>query len=187
VVHLLHAPDYWLARLLIQRGIGAIYFIAFLVAFRQFRPLLGERGLLPVRDFMAVVPFRRSPSLFYAHYSDRLLSAVALTGMALSLVIVVGLPDRWPVALTIAIWLVVWALYLSIVNVGQQFYGFGWESLLLEAGFLAAFLGPAWSAVPLPLILAFRWLLFRVELGAGLIKMRGDSCWRDLTALDYHH
>jgi hypothetical protein len=30
----------------------------------------------------------------------------------------------------------------SIVNVGQTFYGFGWESMLVEAGFLAAFLGP---------------------------------------------
>ena len=34
-------------------------------------------------------------------------------------------------------------LYLSIVNVGQTFYAFGWESMLCEAGFFAAFLGPA--------------------------------------------
>ena len=32
-----------------------------------------------------------------------------------------------------------------------------------------------------------RWLLFRVEFGAGLIKLRGDPCWRDLTCLRYHH
>jgi hypothetical protein len=32
-----------------------------------------------------------------------------------------------------------------------------------------------------------RWLLFRLEFGAGLIKMRGDRCWRDLTCLAYHH
>jgi hypothetical protein len=32
-----------------------------------------------------------------------------------------------------------------------------------------------------------RWLVFRVEFGAGLIKMRGDACWRDLTCLYYHH
>jgi hypothetical protein len=32
-----------------------------------------------------------------------------------------------------------------------------------------------------------RWLLFRLEFGAGLIKMRGDPCWRDLTCLDFHH
>ena len=43
-------------------------------------------------------------------------------------------------------WLLLWALYLSFVNVGQVFYGFGWESLLLEAGALAVFLGPAGCA-----------------------------------------
>lgn len=186
-MHWLHAPDYWLARLIIQRGLGGVYFIAFLVALDQFRPLLGERGLLPVPRFVEVVPFREAPSLFHFRYSDRLLVFVSILGMLASLAIVIGLPDRWPVAATIAIWLFVWALYLSIVNVGQRFYGFGWESLLLEAGFLAAFLGPAWSAVPTPLVIAFRWLLFRVELGAGLIKMRGDRSWKDLTALYYHH
>jgi hypothetical protein len=36
-------------------------------------------------------------------------------------------------------------------------------------------------------MLALRWLLFRVEFGAGLIKLRGDPCWRDLTCLRYHH
>jgi hypothetical protein len=157
------------------------------VALEQFVPLLGERGLLPVPRFLERVPFWRSPSLFHFGYSDRLLKLVAAAGMALSLAIVLGLPDRWPALLNLALWLVVWALYLSIVNVGQTFYGFGWESLLLEAGFLAAFLGPAWTAVPAPIIWLFRWLLFRLEFGAGLIKMRGDRCWRDLTCLYYHH
>jgi hypothetical protein len=80
-----------------------------------------------------------------------------------------------------------WALYLSIVNVGQDFYAFGWESMLLEAGFFAAFLGPAHLQVPFIPILALRWMLFRTEIGAGLIKLRGDRCWRDLTCLYYHH
>jgi Lipase maturation factor len=80
-----------------------------------------------------------------------------------------------------------WALYLSVVNVGQTFYGFGWETLLLEAGFLAVFLGPAGTAPPTLVLWLYRWLLFRVEFGAGLIKLRGDRCWRDLTCLDYHH
>jgi hypothetical protein len=40
-------------------------------------------------------------------------------------------------------------LYLSFVNVGQSFYGFIWETLLLEAGFLAIFLGNARTAPPL--------------------------------------
>src|SRR5262245_34784303 len=32
----------------------------------------------------------------------------------------------------------------------------------------------------------FRWLIFRIMLGAGLIKLRGDPAWRDLTALYFH-
>ncbi|CAN0371180.1 unnamed protein product, partial [Hapterophycus canaliculatus] len=24
-------------------------------------------------------------------------------------------------------------------------------------------------------------------LGAGLIKLRGDACWRDLTCMDFHY
>ena len=183
----LEAPDYWLARLVIERGIGAIYAIAFLVALRQFTPLLGERGLLPVPQFVAYVPFRASPSLFHLRYSDRLLRACAWTGLVLGVLVVAGVPDSWPLPLEMLVWAALWGLYLSIVNVGQTFYSFGWETLLLEAGFLAIFLGPAWTVTPLPLIYLIRWLVFRLEFGAGLIKMRGDDCWRDLTCLYYHH
>jgi hypothetical protein len=183
----LEAPDYWLARLVIERGIGAIYVIAFAVALTQFTPLLGERGLLPVPRFVSYVPFRASPSLFHFRYSDRLLRAVAWTGLVLGALVVMGLPDAWPLPAELLVWLALWALYLSIVNVGQTFYSFGWETLLLEAGFLAIFLGPAWTFTPLPLVYLVRWLVFRLEFGAGLIKMRGDACWRDLTCLYYHH
>ncbi|MFF1630984.1 lipase maturation factor family protein, partial [Streptomyces sp. NPDC058272] len=83
--------------------------------------------------------------------------------------------------------LVPWGLYLSIVNVGQTWYSFGWESLLLEVGFVAVFLGNDEVAPPIVVHFLLRWVLFRVEFGAGLIKMRGDACWRKLTCLDYHH
>src|SRR5205823_12764261 len=59
--------------------------------------------------------------------------------------------------------------------------------LLLEAGAIAIFLGPARSAPSVTVIYLLRWLLFRVEFGAVLIKIRGDSCWRNLTCLYYHH
>jgi len=177
----------WIVRLLFQRGLAAIYLIAFVSALNQFRPLLGEHGLLPVPQLLRRTRFHHSPSLFHFHYSDRLFAVVAWGGIALSLAALSGISELGPVWLSFVVWLVLWALYQSIVNVGQTFYGFGWESMLLEAGFFACFLGPADSAPsPIP-ILALRWMLFRTELGAGLIKLRHDTCWRDLTCLYYHY
>jgi hypothetical protein len=176
-----------LPRLLLQRGLGAIYALAFWNALQQFRPLLGAQGLLPVPDFVARATFWDAPSLFHWRYSDRLATLVCVSGLALSAVVLSGWSEAGPVWLSLVIWLALYALYLSIVNVGQTFYAFGWESMLLEAGFFAAFLGPAGVVPSYVPVLALRWMLFRVELGAGLIKLRGDPCWRDLTCLYYHH
>src|SRR5438105_14951753 len=183
----LSAPDYSISRLLIGRGLAAIYLIGFLVAVRQFRPLLGERGLLPVPRFVAAVPFTSAPSLFQWRYSDRLLVIVAWGGAAVAGALLLGIPQAMSLPLTMLAWIALWALYVSIVNVGQTFYAFGWESLLLEAGFLAIFLGSDFCVPSALVIFLYRWLAFRVEFGAGLIKMRGDQCWRNLTCLDYHH
>jgi len=181
------APRYWLGRFVFERGIALMYLVAFVAALNQFRPLLGERGLLPVPRYLRSSPFRRSPSLFHVHYSDRLFALVAWTGIALAVCEVLALPDRAPLPVSMLVWFASWVLYLSIVNVGQTFYGFGWESLLLEAGFIAIFLGTWSMSPPLLVMWLLRWLLFRLEFGAGLIKLRGDPCWRDLTCLRYHH
>jgi Lipase maturation factor len=183
----LSAPEYWLSRLVFQRGLAAVYFVAFLSAATQFRALLGARGLTPIPRFVRQVPFRQAPSIFQLHYSDRFFAAVAWFGAALSAATAAGLTDAVPLWAAMLIWLVLWALYLSILNVGQVWYSFGWESLLVEAGFLAAFLGNAATAPPTLTLWLLRWLLFRLEFGAGLIKLRGDRCWRDLTCLYYHH
>lgn len=183
----LYQAEYWFSRWIIQRGLGCMYLIAFATALNQFRPLLGTNGLLPVPRFLEKVSFKQTPSLFHWHYSDRFFGIVAGTGLALALIAASGLSEIGPAGLSVFIWLLLWALYLSIVNVGQLFYGFGWESLLLEAGFYAMFLGPLHYQVPLLTIFIIRWLVFRVEFGAGLIKMRGDRCWRNLTCLNYHH
>ncbi|MFF5188049.1 lipase maturation factor family protein [Streptomyces sp. NPDC000345] len=181
------APDYWLSRLVFQRALAGVYLVAFLTAALQFRPLLGERGMLPVPRFVERVPFRRAPSLFQWRYSDRLFALCAWTGCAVSAALLAGLDGLLPLWAGMLLWLVPWALYLSIVNVGQTWYSFGWESLLLETGFLAVFLGNDEVEPPVVVLFLVRWLLFRVEFGAGLIKMRGDACWRKLTCLYHHH
>jgi Lipase maturation factor len=179
--------DVIFVRSIFEKSLGAIYFTAFLSAFNQFPTLLGEKGLLPVPDFLKNIDFKSAPSLFHWKYSDTLLKFFCLTGMLISLLFVFGFLSQAPILVHMGCWLLLYVFYLSIVNVGQEFYGFGWETMLLEAGFFAAFMGPSWVTPSWIPILILRWMLFRTEMGAGLIKMRGDPCWKDLTCLYYHH
>src|SRR5438270_583455 len=87
---------------------------------------------------------------------------------------------------------VLWLLYMSFVHVGQEWYGYGWEIQLTETGFLAIFLCPLLDmrpfpryAPPFPIIVLFRWLICRIMLSAGMIKIRGDEIWKNGTALFY--
>ncbi len=174
-------------RLIFVKGLSAIYFVAFLGALNQFIPLLGKNGLLPATDFIKQTTFRITPGIFHLHYSDRFFKVVASAGLLLSVLLLTGIADNFHWVFYILTWLLMWFLYLSIVNVGQTFYSFGWESMLLEAGFFAAFMGPDHMEPSIIPVILLRWMLFRVEFGAGLIKLRHDPCWRDYTCLYYHY
>lgn len=187
--------SYWLTRFVLLRLLGVVYAVAFLVAAKQILPLIGSDGLLPVSLFLqrveshtgsATAGFVRLPSVFWLVHSDAALQVAAWTGLVLSCVVVAGYANA--VLMT-----VLWLLYMSFVHVGQDWYGYGWEIQLLETGFLAIFLCPLLDGRPFPkrapplvVIWLFRWLIFRIMIGAALIKLRGDSAWRDLTALYYH-
>lgn len=183
-------------RFLFLRLLGVLYAFAFLVLVLQGPGLLGKEGLLPAGEYVARVvktfgvrgSFSQTPSLFFLiGASDRALSVCASMGLGLSILVALGLTNA-------IAQVVLWALYLSFVHVGQVFYGYGWESLLCETGFLAIFLCPLTGLSPVPRasvpkvpVWLLRWLTFRVMLGAGLIKLRGDPCWKDLTCLVYHY
>ncbi|XP_067286055.1 lipase maturation factor 1 [Pseudorasbora parva] len=194
---------YWLTRIALLRAIAFIYFVAFTVAYNQNKQLIGEKGLMPSRDYLRSVKryvggkvgtaaLAYTPSVLWLmdwRDMDANLDAIALAGMALSgLVLIMG-------SANMIIMGILWILYHSIVNVGQLWYSFGWESQLLETGFLGIFLCPLWSLAQMPrrcppsliCIWSFRWLIVRIMLGAGLIKIRGDRCWTDLTCMDYHY
>ena len=187
--------SYWLTRFMILRLLGIVYAVAFYVAVRQVLPLLGSDGLTPVDLYIHRVNavlgsngagFVRLPSLFWLWHSDTALLTIAWTGFLLSLIVVAGYANA-------VLMFVLWLLYMSIVHVGQIWYGYGWEIQLLETGFLAIFLCPLIDMRPFPkretpflIIVLFRWLIFRIMLGAGLIKLRGDEIWRNSTALYYH-
>jgi hypothetical protein len=189
------APTWWLTRFLILRLLGLVYAFAFLSLATQVLPLIGSHGLLPASAFLERVAEHFGskaaaaaalPSLFWLHLSDPLLLVLAWLGFALSLAVLLGFANSISMAL-------LWMVYMSFVHVGQDWYGYGWEIQLLETGFLAIFLCPLLDARPFSrrpppglVLWLLRWLAFRIMLGAGLIKIRGDPCWRDLTCLDHH-
>lgn len=144
--------SYWLTRYAFLRMLGLVYTVAFAVVIFQWEPLLGSRGLLSAADFLDEVgratghsasAFLRLPTLFWLESSDAMFRACGLLGLGLSLALLLGFANMPMLAL-------LWLLYLSFVHVGQIFYGYGWDILLLETGFLAIFLAPPWQPWPFP-------------------------------------
>src|SRR6266481_9590045 len=135
------ATEFWLTRLCFQRGLACIYLVAFLIAANQFIPLLGERGLQPVRRFLRYARFRQAPSLFWINCSDRFITAAIWCGIALSIFAVSGWSESFGLIVSMLTWALLWVIYLSLVNIGQTLYGFGCDTMLTEIGFLAIFLG----------------------------------------------
>jgi Lipase maturation factor len=189
------APGHWLTRFVILRLLGLVYLMAFLTFVNQGPALLGSHGLLPITDYLDAVAaslggsgagFRALPSVFWLGAGDGALRAAGWLGVALSTALLLGYAN----ALVLA---ALCALQISIASVGQTFYAFGWELQLVETGFLCIFLCPLFDVRPFPrrappalTLWLLLWLAMRIMWGAGLIKLRGDACWRELTCLDFH-
>ncbi len=188
-------PRYVYTRSAFLRAIGFIYAVAFLILILQLKSLIGEQGLLPASAYIerlvnhhggVSAAFAKVPTFFYWAHSDIQLLGFAWLGLGLSLAVMLGVENALAMFF-------LWAIYMSFVHVGQTWYSFGWEILLLETGFLCIFLCPlrSWrpyaSEPPIVVIWMTRWCLFRLMFGAGLIKLRGDDCWTELTCLSYHY
>ena len=199
--------SFWLTRIVVLRSLSFVFFVAFAVALFQNTALLGDRGLLPASVFLDRVReqnpsfpkegltwpmFNKYPTWLWLAPRGRMDDCLAVTsgfGMALSAFVLVNGGSNVMIQLTL------WLLYHSLVTVGQRWYAFGWESQLLETGFISILMVPLLSVQALPVgvptswvsLWALRWLCFRIMIGAGMIKIRGDSCWRDLTAMCYHY
>eukprot|EP01043_Picozoa_sp_COSAG02_P064764 COSAG02_NODE_9566_length_2178_cov_1.348244_1_plen_490_part_00 len=185
--------SYWLTRVLLQRAMGLIYLCAFLTSAFQARPLFGKTGLMPVNFGSSGRPTPVFSVLEDSgwKFDDCQLELVSWIGVLLSLLQLAGTLHTCvlPAAL--------WVCYLSIVNMGTLVINYGWEWLTLEAGFLLIFLTPLYSrsmcpsrAPPNRLVLwLFRWLAFRLMIGAGMSKVGGNSsaCWRELTCTQTHY
>lgn len=189
-----HSESFCTAKHAILRSLAAVYAVAFLAAWQQNGALIGENGLVPAKPAFdreraaaasALDGFMSKPSLFWwLPFDDAGLDGVSAAGLCLSLLVMLGLHSS--VAM-----LSLWLLYFTVVSAaeGSSFYAYGWESQLLETGFLAVFLpllAPRAADPSRAMLWLFRWLAFRISLGAGLIKLRGGSCWEARTCLHYH-
>jgi hypothetical protein len=177
---------YTLTRFVILRLLGVVYVFAFLGIILQGPALLGSHGLTPVATSVQGQSFWDVLSVFVLDPSDAALAAWAWLGLALGVACAGGYANLPSL-------LVLWFIYGSYERVGQLWFGFGWEIQLLETTLIAAVLAHPWDprplrapAPPMTGIALARWLVFRIMLGAGLIKWRGDACWRELTCLDWH-
>ena len=166
------------------RGLGVIYCVAFASWVGQVVGLYGRDGILPVapllQELAQLLPgecYWRFPTLFWLDASDMSLVGLCYAGVVGGLLQACGIATRIVTCIN-------YLLYLSLVNIGQDFTAFQWDSLLLESGFLAIFLpyGSRW------IILAYRLLIGRFMLMGGIVKIAsGDATWQNWTALNYHY
>lgn len=183
-----------LTRWLFLRLLGVIYLIAFVSVGIQMMGLVGSHGILPAQDYLASFQqtpdiHRLLPTLAWIDSGDGFLQAMWMAGVAFSVLAIVGVMTTPALAM-------LWVLYLSLLVVGQVFYRYQWDNLLLEVGFLAIFLAPL-QALPnmsrqfepsKVVVWLLRFLLFRLLFGSGYVKLAsGDPNWHNLTALNFHY
>ncbi len=182
-------------RWLVLRGVGLVFGFAFLGIIVEGQALAGPNGISPaalyLKHLRSVVPglfsgFINAPSLFWLDAGAGAIAAVAWLGLA-SAVALVG--NLWP-RLTL---FVCWACFLSFVTTWAEFSPAQLDALLLEASLLSIPFAPPGirpglgaAHPPRPIaVFMMRWLLLRVMLLSGLVKVFSDAPqWRNLTAMD---
>ncbi|HAV61060.1 MAG TPA: hypothetical protein DCY13_01685, partial [Verrucomicrobiales bacterium] len=192
-------PRYERTTVCFIRAVALVFLVAFVSLWTQIHGLVGEQGILPAERFMTAVGpyfdqngaglgrYWRLPTLGWLAAGDGALHFYCLLGVIGSLAVLAG----WFPAIGL---FVCWLTYLSLTLLGQDFLSFQWDILLLETGFLACLVAPWSSRLKVSAgvrmfggILLVRWLLFRLMLESGVVKLTsGDLTWRNLTALQFH-
>lgn len=161
--------DHYYIRWLFLRALAIVYFFAFASLATQIIGLVGKDGVLPASNFLShLADYIQThaggaaaitlPTIFWFNSSDFFLYAVCVAGMIFSALAFFGIASVFSFA-------ILWFLYLSLVNVGQDFLSFQWDILLLETGFLAIFLAPwQWLEWPWKIISKnFSWYPAKIE------------------------
>ena len=178
------------------RLLALVFLAAFVSLWVQVDGLIGSHGILPIapfvdaaRDQLGPSGWLQFPTLCWWDPSDRALDVLCGGGVALSLMLLLGVAP-------VPVLVMLWAFYLSLVTAGRTFLTFQWDTLLIETAFLAILCAPLTLA---PTALRAHeprrvarwllwWLVFRLHFMSGVVKiLANDPTWRDLTALVHHH
>ncbi|HTB63726.1 MAG TPA: lipase maturation factor family protein [Opitutales bacterium] len=210
--------------MLFLRLLGLVFLVAFISFWGQSAGLVGDHGIIPEKlyfDSIKAMPglsgfeqFMRAPSLLWLSPDSAGLNAIMGTGVACSLLMMMGLLPGW-------------ALLGCVITYGSLrggvpiFLDFQWDILLVETGFVALLMVPwgwwqrPWSPRDPPKIgrWSLWWLLFKLMFLSGLVKLLwngngpgpanpnwfrqiiskitdvpiGNNTWLDGTALQFHY
>mmetsp|Transcript_15103 Transcript_15103/g.25050 ORF Transcript_15103/g.25050 Transcript_15103/m.25050 type:complete len:918 (+) Transcript_15103:117-2870(+) len=195
----------YLTRLVLLRGMGILYSAAFLTSAFQSRALFGSHGLAPAPGIIAseagTLHLHPRPLPVFSVLAplctgDLALEVISWMGLMLSLLLVVLPSSKGGVWAGLP--LLLWTMYLSIVNLGGMIMNYGWEWETLEVGFLMIFLCPllpsassAAGTFPTSSLVLWllRWGTFRLMIGAGMSKIGRNSsdCWLELSCTETHY
>jgi len=190
-------PGYLWPRWLFLRALGLIFLSAFYSFAFQVHGLIGERGILPAGEYLALVhrelpgirQFWYAPTLLWFNAGDTTLTLIVAAGVVCSLLLVANIAPKVTVALCTL-------LFLSCIAALQDFSSYQSDGMLLEAGFLSIFfaprgLRPKLGATHPPSafsLFMLRWEWFRIYFESGVVKLAsGDPHWRDFTAMDEYY
>ncbi len=190
-------PGYLWPRWLFLRALGLIFLSAFYSFAFQIHGLIGERGILPADEYLALVhrelPGIRqlwyAPTLLWVNAGDTALTLLVAAGLVCSLLLVANIAPKLTVALCTL-------LFLSCIAALQDFSSYQSDGMLLEAGFLSIFFAPRGVRPKLGAthppsafsLFMLRWEWFRIYFESGVVKLAsGDPHWRDLTAMDEYY
>ena len=188
------ASDRLLARWLLLRALGLIYFSAFYSLLFQIRGLIGNNGILPATEFLEAVAhsygparFWFAPSLFWMSTGNGWLMAVCGIGLFASVLLVFNLWPRAMLGLLCVLPVVCCGgRRLLRLSVGWDAAGGRFHRIVL----CPAECVPGWGESPPSRASLFllQWEWFRIYFESGMVKLlSGDPEWRHLTAMDEYY
>ena len=180
----------------ISTGISAVFLAQFASLYTQLPGLFGStpHGLLPIANRMAsleedlwIMNFMTAAT----NSPEWAMEGVCATGLMVAAAqIAVGrrLHTNWPGLVTYGI---LWVCWHDLILAGGRFLQYQMDTLLLDVAPIVVI--SCWGgngnnkAARQAANFGYRWLLARLYLGAGSVKLLScDASWRDLSAVHWH-